>query len=468
MKHMPMPSLHHAKWLLMIGLCAGFTTACSEEDPDNTVNCDETPEDLSCKTGDDVDCDETPDDPSCKTSDDVNCEETPEDPECKTGDGVDCDETPDEPSCKSGDDVNCEETPEDPKCQNDETPEVLQQQAFVATLGAGNGRVCYNIASDENVDCDDGSDAWDLMVEIDGRDFNIWTNGGVYGTGEGAALGPFPQSELNQFESLGQVPGWFADVIGGIFVDAPWQSYDVMGTHDISANGRVYAIDTGNDVYRFQITSYYTNGESGRLNIRFASLEDDPSNAVTMTIDATAGGFGTGTDNPANKFTYLDLDTATILDLTDEEARTNTEWDVGFKRFDVIVNGGISGSGSAKGALAVDSEGFYDADGNPIRAAFESLDDTAMQNAFESSIDETALHYVSDRGTPFLNNDGVSASSWFSVIPPPAGPDFVANDENWWFLRSADKTHFAQIHVANIDYSSTERVFTIELFVGTK
>jgi hypothetical protein len=61
-----------------------------------------------------------------------------------------------------------------------------------------------------------------------------------------------------------------------------------------------------------------------------------------VVLDASFGG-------PANaaqtSYAYLDLDTSTVLPLSDAEALTDAEWDVAFNRSLVRLNGGDSGPG---------------------------------------------------------------------------------------------------------------------------
>lgn len=338
---------------------------------------------------------------------------------------------------------------------------------FTAEVGTGPG-VCFDFDSAAALDCEAGADSWDLMFEVDATNhaYNLWTNGGVKGSGKGASFGPISQAEADAILSSKDVPGWFPDYLGGIFADSPWYAYDVMGTHDVTANGRVYVVDTGTDSYRVQLTSYYgAGGTSGKVTLRYGKLSETTYEEVVL--DATAGGFGTPAGSPADRAAYFDLDGKAVVAISDAEARaSNQVWDIGIKRYNVTLNGGASGPGNVKGAIADAREDLYDASGEPIKAKFEAITAESMQSAFEAVVDAAGLTFKADRGNTYISNDG-SDKSWFGVQPPPPTPPvFFARPENWWIVRSAGGDSYAKVHVT--DVVSSSRSFTVELFVQPK
>lgn len=337
---------------------------------------------------------------------------------------------------------------------------------FTAEVGAGPG-VCYDIDTAAAVDCATGAGTWDLMFEVDAvnHSYNIWTAGGVKGTGQGASFGPVPQATIDAMASSKDVPGWFADYFGGVFVEFPWYEYDVLGTHDVSANGRVYVVDTGTDKYKVQLTSYYgEGGASGMVTLRYGKLSESTYDQVVL--DATAGGFGAPPGSPSNKAAYFDLDAKAIVAIDDTEAKANAVWDIAVKRFNVTLNGGASGPGTVKAAVADKREALYDAGGKPIKAQFQAITPQGLKDAFEAVTTDTGLTYKLDKANPYILNDG-SDKGWFGVNPPPPmPPTFFARPENWWAIRSAGGDSYAKFHVTKVD--SATRAFTIELFVQPK
>ena len=96
-----------------------------------------------------------------------------------------------------------------------------------------------------------------------------------------------------------------------------------------------------------------TNAEASSPEATFTQ----DGEADRVVLDASFGG-------PANaaqtSYAYLDLDTATVLELSDAEALSNAEWDVAFNRSLVRLNGGDSGPGQLS-LTRVDSTTWEDA-----------------------------------------------------------------------------------------------------------
>ncbi len=331
-----------------------------------------------------------------------------------------------------------------------------------ATIGPGAGRACYSLGKAAEVPCDAAGLDWDWMVEVQGKSWSIWTNGGVYGAGQGATFGPMDEATAAGMKSSSDLPGMFEDERGGAFLDARWYAYDALGSHDISANQRVYVVDTGTARYRVQLLSYYgKDGASGLLKLRYGALGG--GEVRTLEVDARAGGFGAAADDPANKYTYLDLENGQLLSLTDAEAREHdTAWDLGFKRYSVITNGGISGTGKVTSAVAAAQSHLYDPDGEPIASAFSKLTDADADAVFASVESADGLTFKADRGQPYVISDG-GAQSWFRFELKAGSPTFFANPSVWWAIRSARKDAFAKLHVTALD--ATTHSYTVEMFV---
>jgi hypothetical protein len=70
-----------------------------------------------------------------------------------------------------------------------------------------------------------------------------------------------------------------------------------------------------------------------------------------LYVDAVAGGFQFATSNP---YVYVNLELGARVDETDVSAVSSTSWDLAFKRFSILTNGGDSGNGEGK-ALALEA-----------------------------------------------------------------------------------------------------------------
>lgn len=128
--------------------------------------------------------------------------------------------------------------------------------------------VCYDIDTNASGDCSDSD--WDLRVD---PSFAIWLNSGVYGKGSGAmAYGAVFTADDSTFINTvdgATVGHWVADETAGAFDDDGWYAYNLQGTHKLWPNYRVYVIQDGDDYYKFQVVSYYSEqGVSANLLVK--------------------------------------------------------------------------------------------------------------------------------------------------------------------------------------------------------
>lgn len=183
----------------------------------------------------------------------------------------------------------------------------------------------------------------------------------------------------------------------------------------------------------------------------------------TVQINATAGGINAKPDDPANKYTYFNLDTGEVVALTDADAETSTDWHIAFKRTKVKLNGGASGPGGVRGAVADSQDDFYQADGSPNDSVF--LDATAESEsaAFDSVTSSAGLTFEEEDETPAIKGDGSSGGWW---LYNPQTHAITANSDGWWLIRSAKGDSYARMRVTNIVQTSKE--VTLEMFVQGK
>lgn len=96
------------------------------------------------------------------------------------------------------------------------------------------------------------------------------------------------------------------------------------------------------------------------------SSDDDDSNAVTE--GQIFGPYSTGSISESN-FVYFDLDTASVVELTEEEAATDTSWDVAFKRTNVYLNANNASTPVSVYDTANNAD-FWDSEGAAVVSAF--------------------------------------------------------------------------------------------------
>lgn len=158
----------------------------------------------------------------------------------------------------------------------DETAFDTNPVSFTASLGADGGTACYDFDTKAEVDCSTAAADWDVQVEVAGRNWNIWTNGGIRGDGsQGGRFGTVGADTIATYPDAASVPAFFADAVSGVLLDRStrWYAYSLQGNHKIWPNYRVYAIDTGTKKYKLQVLRYYNDaGTSGFITLRYEEI----------------------------------------------------------------------------------------------------------------------------------------------------------------------------------------------------
>lgn len=182
-------------------------------------------------------------------------------------------------------------------------------------------------------------------------------------------------------------------------------------------------------------------------------------------IDATAGGFGAPPTDPKNKYTYFNLDSGAVVALTDAEATTSGDWHIAFKRSSIKLNGGVSGSGGVKGALADDQADLYNgSDTSPNVSVFLAATKDTEKEDFDAmtKTNADALGYQADRNIPAITGTG-GADSWWAYDPVTHATS--ANANNGWLVRSVEGNSYARLRATGLVKTATSRDVTLELFV---
>lgn len=330
---------------------------------------------------------------------------------------------------------------------------------------------CYDFDTQLADDC--SSDNWDIKLENQARGIKLWSNSGDSGDGKGAVFGLIDWSDLSRYTSATVDPDtgrditihYKADSSGGIFDAQPWFEYNLQQKHQLYPNNRVYLITTNHNsadtdssvqqpIYAMQITNYYNDaGTSGHPTLRWIDTAL-PNKVQETTIDAT----------DEDHWVYVNLKTG------QSSSDQNSDWQVGFKRNDVILNGGDSATGrntgKVGGFLAATPAGYYDAQGNPIASQF-------ITNGSETTL--TDLKSTSAYAKP------TNASSWVkdskgSDLNPAYTGNFPNLDFGWYtyngathqlnakpidsaqgaLVRSAEGNSYARVRLDEINYADDQ------------
>lgn len=237
----------------------------------------------------------------------------------------------------------------------DEKPKAVPAEGGEATFASGTelivpvpsaGRVHVTLDPPAIVDV---AAAWDLAFE----GYDVFSNGGVSGSGSAAAFGPLDATEFLQ-DTTPEFPFFTSDRTGGAFLD--WYAYSGAPAHALYSRYHVLGIRDGARLFKVQILGYYGQrdgaGVAGLYSLRYAELLSTgagPTEELTL-VDGTAGGTQ-GSPTTANE--CLDLGTGTRSMIAPDQARASSDWHLCFRRDVVSVNGE---RGGPRGVVAVDLE----------------------------------------------------------------------------------------------------------------
>ena len=186
--------------------------------------------------------------------------------------------------------------------------------------------------------------------------------------------------------------------------------------------------------------------------------QDPETSFETVTLDAS----------DYTNYTYFNLDSNEVVELSAEEAATSTDWHIGLRRTAVIVNGGASGSASVAATLAAAQDDFYDAEGNADSNVFMNATADSEEEHLLETYDLSTLEFSADVIVPAIEGikedigGGIYDYGWYNYDSNTHQTSL--NDDNWWLLKSNTGTSFAKFRATAYDRSEGLAA-TFEFFV---
>ncbi|MBK9263638.1 MAG: HmuY family protein [Polyangiaceae bacterium] len=194
----------------------------------------------------------------------------------------------------------------------------------------------------------DGSmdSSWDIAFEK----YDIFTNSGVSGPGDGGAFGPLDAATYDEGIAP-TVPFVTKDQTGGPFSD--YWAYDPM-MHVLWVRYHVFGVREGDKLWKVQILGYYGEMQGAPIaaiyRLRWAEVTSSGAGPTQelVDIDGTAGGSQPADDVPSE---CLDLGSGARVFHTPASALATKDWHLCFRRATISVNGELGGP---RGVTAVD------------------------------------------------------------------------------------------------------------------
>ncbi|MFT2112444.1 HmuY family protein [Marinomonas sp. 2405UD68-3] len=190
-------------------------------------------------------------------------------------------------------------------------------------------------------------------------------------------------------------------------------------------------------------------GESSSNN------EGDPSTVLSESDQSLSSNIIDASDYV--NYAYFNLDTNQVVELTEEEAKTDTNWHVGFRRSSIILNGGTSGAGQVSAALVTPQDDFY-IEGDANNSVFLNATPEAELNHLTSDVDVSALTYQADTFSYAVVGTGTTTGTlmdlgWYNY--DVATHSISANTDNMWLLKSASGDSYARFSTQTLNYTET-------------
>lgn len=256
-----------------------------------------------------------------------------------------------------------------------------------------------------------------------------------------------PPKETNLLSYLKTPSPYVKDESLDLFLTNPWYTYD-ESNHIIWPIFQVYSLKADDRYFKVQVIDYYDEqSQPGHYTLR---VQEEGKSAFLW--DFYAQGCGNVYTNlsykecikdpETNIYTYLDFDSQTSWQMSDEEARANKVWDIAFNGTEVKINAGIQGPGDSRIADLYLYEGFF----SNTAADFQEIAEVSFSDKgkrfFELNIDLRNVAFSLPPGVDRVVNEPY----WFKERDGL----HVANPANWWILKGGEKNSYSKFHVKEI------------------
>jgi hypothetical protein len=326
------------------------------------------------------------------------------------------------------------------------TPVPMPASQDVTLEAAGGKRTFLSLRAATLVEVADpaSSAEWDLSL----TGYLLQTNSGPSGPGKGAAYGPITDQGWDQIENAGVVPHpsvWSIDRVASPFDG--WYLYNRCpeGMHTLASRFRVYGVESAGRRHALQILSYYglVMGApvAGRYSLRFGEVPAAGAASLRQVSDLDA----------SKQAVYLDLATGMPVPLSEAEARTSSAWDIGLRRSEIFVNGGVAGP---KGVRAVDLDGGRSEPVEDVCGMTEASERPRFERVDAATLADSQLRWKASE------LEDAFQEKWFTYdltrheIAPAGGT---------WIVRGADGASHFKLEITGIEGASRAEAGRVSL-----
>jgi HmuY protein len=265
---------------------------------------------------------------------------------------------------------------------------------------------------------------WDLAFQ----GYDIFTNGGVSGSGKAKAFGPYPALAIVSPDP--NPPFLLEDRVGGTFLD--WYKYEGAPAHVLLSRFHTYAVRDGARTWKVQVLGYYdeVNGNpvSASYTIRYAELtpgQEAPVREITRIDGASMSAMVTD----ATPSECLDLGTGERTMQTPAQARTASNWHLCFRRAAITVNGE---QGGPRGVVAANLD--------VAKTPNETVDEVRRRTSENTKSAFDSVQLAAFANATFRGDRIVTAFSdlWFDK----QGGTFTPRNAAWYVVGATSARYF--------------------------
>ena len=171
------------------------------------------------------------------------------------------------------------------------------------------------------------------------------------------------------------------------------------------------------------------------------NTDTDSGTDADVEQGAIYGPLFTG-ERDAPKKVYFDLDTNTVVELTDEEAATNRVWDIAFERYKLHLNGNHADNPVAIYNLNNNAD-FYDADGKVVA---ETITAATTDSELQEYLDVTAADVPSDASVFIADVSEKTIDGWYNY--DMSSHKVTAAATNYFVTKNGDV--FSKFSITNL------------------
>lgn len=163
-------------------------------------------------------------------------------------------------------------------------------------------------------------------------------------------------------------------------------------------------------------------------------------------LDASAGGSSTAAKS--KPFVYISLKDGKRVDIDDYAAKTDTTWDIAFRRTVILVNGGDSGDG--QGSIAVISAtDLSQVTAVPSASSFKTDD----------YLDDSCKLVTDPIGLPKTAINGGSGGTWYDMN---TGTMVLSPQPEIYVIKRANGTDHVKLQISEYKTGGTSGIFTVK------